>query len=44
MGVEKLADNVPDLKESFDIGDDEDPVFRNRWPARSNCLCSGKRC
>jgi isopenicillin N synthase-like dioxygenase len=32
MGQEKLADDIPDLKESFDIGDDADKTYRNRWP------------
>lgn len=32
MGGEKLDASLPDLKESFDIGDEADATYSNRWP------------
>ncbi|KAI9325421.1 thymine dioxygenase [Zopfochytrium polystomum] len=31
-GVQALREAVPDLKESFEIGREEDETYRNRWP------------
>lgn len=31
VGMERL-ENLPDLKESFDIGDEKDTAYENRWP------------
>lgn len=35
FGMERLDASLPDLKESFDIGDEKDPVFANRWPCEA---------
>jgi len=32
MGQEKLDGDLPDIKETFDIGYDQDKEYQNRWP------------
>ncbi|KAJ8599569.1 hypothetical protein CTAYLR_004657 [Chrysophaeum taylorii] len=33
MGLERLDAETMDLKETFDVGDEKDPAYRNRWPS-----------
>lgn len=39
MGQEKLDANLPDLKETFDIGYEDDVDYQNPWPEPGTVFC-----